>query len=218
MEPEYLQTVERHKEGTKGRRSVDTIAQAFATLVDIMDRTGADILGDVFQGAITYGERGQFMTPEPVCRMMALLSLPEEPTDLDGRRTVCDPCCGSGRMLLAAAEMQPHWQFVGQDVDLRCVRMTAINLSLRNRYGHVVWGNSLGVEAKLVYETGRKQVWGNVIRKVGRVPLPDRDPEEFQLSPPAVSPPVDQSSAAQGETKPSVEQPMDGERKQLFLF
>ncbi|MFV0443926.1 MAG: N-6 DNA methylase, partial [Planctomycetaceae bacterium] len=113
MEPEYLQTVERHKEGTKGRRSVDTIAQAFATLVDIMDRTGADILGDVFQGAITYGERGQFMTPESVCRMMAQLSLPEGPTDLDGRRTVCDPCCGSGRMLMAAAEMQPHWQFVG---------------------------------------------------------------------------------------------------------
>jgi len=181
MEEEYLQTIERHKQGTKGRRSVDTLAAAFANLVAIMEETGGDILGDIFQGAITYGERGQFMTPEPICQMIARMSLPEVPTDLDGRRTVCDPCCGSGRMLLAAAEMQPHWQFVGQDVDLRCVRMSAINLALRNRYGHVVWGNSLTNETKLIYETGRLQVWGNAIRKVGHVPLPDREPEAIDL-------------------------------------
>ncbi len=60
--------------------------------------------------------------------MMAAMNLPQEKTDLDGRRTVNDPCCGSGRMLLSAAKIQPSWQFVGQDVDLRCVRMTAINL------------------------------------------------------------------------------------------
>ena len=25
------------------------------------------------------------------------------------KRTVCDPACGSGRMLLAVAEINPHW-------------------------------------------------------------------------------------------------------------
>jgi hypothetical protein len=70
------------------------------------------------------------------------------------RKSVCDPCCGSGRMLLAAGEMQPGWEFVGQDIDLRCVRMTAINLALRNLYGYVIWGNSLGSEKRIVYRTG----------------------------------------------------------------
>ena len=182
MEDEYLQTIERHKEGQKGKRGVDKLAEMFATLVRVTDETRGDILGDLFQGSITYGERGQFMTPEAICDMMAAMNLPQEKTDLDGRRTVNDPCCGSGRMLLSAARVQPNWQFVGQDVDLRCVRMTAINLGLRNHYGHVVLGNSLSNTCELIYETGRVQVWGNAIRKVERVPLPHREPERLASS------------------------------------
>src|SRR5690606_5218631 len=101
MEEEYLQTIERHKAGTKGKRGVDKLAEMFANLVAITDDTRADILGDLFQGAVTYGERGQFMTPEAISDMMAAMSLPSEKTDLDGRRSVNDPCCGSGRMLLS---------------------------------------------------------------------------------------------------------------------
>ena len=57
-------------------------------------------------------------------------------------------------MLLAVAEIHPHWEFHGQDVDLRCVRLTALNLAFRNLYGYVTWGNSLGNEKKLIYHTG----------------------------------------------------------------
>lgn len=210
MEDEYLQTIARHTQGPKGKRSVDMLPKMFAHVVDAMEATRADILGDVFQGAITYGERGQFMTPEPVADMLARMTVPEEATPLEGRRSVCDPTCGSGRLLLAAARLQPHWHFVGQDVDLRCVRMCAINLALRNRYGHVVWGNSLAVETKLIYETGRLQVWGNAIRKAARVPLPDRAPEEIALP----SPP--HSTDAPASDDPVREPP---ERKsQLYLF
>lgn len=171
MEDEYLQTIERHKEGEKGRRGVDKLAEMFGKLVAITEETRADILGDLFQGSITYGERGQFMTPESICDMMAAMMLPQENTDLDGRRTVNDPCCGSGRMLLAAAKLQPHWHFVGQDVDLRCTRMTAINLALRNYYGHVISGNSLSNSRDVIYETGRVEVWGNAIRRVKHLPF-----------------------------------------------
>ena len=38
---------------------------------------------------------------------------------------VADPCCGSGRMLLAYADNHRPRALVGQDIDLRCVRMTA---------------------------------------------------------------------------------------------
>ena len=190
MEDEYLKTIEKHKEGVKGKRGVDLLAQMFGNLVDVTDRTRADILGDLFQGAITYGEKGQFLTPEPICQMMAAMNLPDEKTDLEGRRSVNDPCCGSGRMLLAAAEIQPNWHFVGQDVDLRCTQMTAINLALRNHYGHVVHGNSLSNTTDLIYETGRVQVWGNAIRKVNHVPLLKRDPEINDCTPPVTEVPT----------------------------
>ena len=88
MEDEYLETIERHKEGVKSKRGVDILAQMFGNLVGIADRTREDVLGDLFQGAITYGERGQFLTPEPVCQMMATMQLPAEKTDLDERRSV----------------------------------------------------------------------------------------------------------------------------------
>ena len=174
MEDEYLQTIEKHKAGEVGKRGVDRLARMFGAMIDATEKSCADILGDLFQGAITYGEKGQFLTPEPICKMMAQMQIPEEKTDLAGRRSVNDPCSGSGRMLLAAAEVQPNWHFVGQDVDLRCVRMTAINLAIRNHYGHAIHGNSLANTKGLIYETGRVQVWGNAIRRVSHVPLANK--------------------------------------------
>ncbi len=70
-----------------------------------------------------------------------------------GRKSVCGPYCGSGRMLLAAADILPGWEFVGQDVDLHCVRMTAINLALGNHYGYIAWGSGLA-NTKMTYQTG----------------------------------------------------------------
>ena len=178
MEDQYLSVVERHKSGKPGRRGCESIAQAFGTLVANMEQTHGemiDILGDLFQGAITYGEAGQFLTPQPLCRAMAQMTIHDEgsgedqteatdsmppvdaphaddpcdessvsarstdnkPIERPPRRTVCDPACGSGRMLLAVAEINPHWLFVGQDVDLRCVRLTALNLAFRNLHGYV---------------------------------------------------------------------------------
>jgi len=214
MEDEYLKTIEKHKAGSQGKRGVDTLAKMFGTMVATMEKTRQDVLGDLFQGGITYGEKGQFLTPEPICAMMARMNLPSEKTDLDGRRTVNDPCCGSGRMLLAAAQLQPNWQFVGQDVDLRCVRMTAINLALRNHYGHVVHGNSLSNSCDLIYETGRVQVWGNAIRKVGRVPLPDREPEKVDVTPPSIRP----TSTGQSTSVSSSSDSQLPAGKQLELF
>ena len=148
-EEEYLQVVKPYCEGQQGKRSVDRLATLFADVVRIMDETRADLLGDIFQGAITRGQHGQFFTPDPICELMARLADHDEPG-----KTVCDPCCGSGRILLAAAEIDRNRFFVGQDTDLRCVKITAINLALWNLYGRVIWGNSLTNDRKRVYETG----------------------------------------------------------------
>ncbi|MHB8089011.1 MAG: N-6 DNA methylase [Anaerolineaceae bacterium] len=60
---------------------------------------------------------------------------------------VCDPCIGSGGMILAVASETPRWAldsclvtFYGQDIDLRCIKMCKINLLLYGLNGeHLKW-------------------------------------------------------------------------------
>jgi hypothetical protein len=66
-EGEYLAMVERHKAGKQGQRGIDVMGQMFGELVNAMSDSDADILGDLFQGSITYGEAGQYFTPEAEC-------------------------------------------------------------------------------------------------------------------------------------------------------
>ena len=154
-EGEYLAMVERHKAGKPGRRGCDLMAEMFGELVAAMDKTDADIIGDLFVGAISYGEAGQYFTPESLTRLMAQVTIdPDARPDCSKPIYVNDPCCGTGRMLLEAATINPHAELVGQDVDPRCARMTALNLGLRGRYGWVVCGNSLTGDTSFAYRVG----------------------------------------------------------------
>ena len=148
MEDQYLEIVKSYNGTKKSQRAVDTFPIAFAELVYAMEKTRRDILGDIFQGAITHGGNGQFFTPESVCELMACMTTDPE------AKSVIDPSCGSGRLLLASAEANPYAELLGWDIDPRCVRMTAINLALRNRYGWAVHGNSLTEEKWQIYRTG----------------------------------------------------------------
>ncbi len=112
------------------------------------------------------------------------------------KKSISDPACGSGRMLLAVAEMHPHWLFVGQDVDLRCVRMCAINLALRNLYGYVIQGNSLANERRLVYRTGF-----DLVGVISEICLQDCPPkvQEIATQAPEDAQPPSESSPTQSE-------------------
>ena len=57
--------------------------------------------------------------------------------------TVCDPACGSGVTLLAAASACPRWaldynvvRFFGQDIDRTCVKMAQVNMMLYGLNGY----------------------------------------------------------------------------------
>lgn len=154
-EAEYLAIVERHKEGTPGKRGVDLIAEMFAELLFAMDKNKGDLLGDLFEGAISYGENGLFLTPENLAQCMARLTL-DDAASAEGDKPlyVNDPCCGTGRMLLEAANANPRVELVGQDIDPRCAKITAINLGLRSRYGWVICGNTLTNELHFAYRIG----------------------------------------------------------------
>ena len=62
MEDQYLAMVERHQNGAVGKRGIDLMPQMLAELVDAMSREDVDILGDLFQASITYGEAGQYLS------------------------------------------------------------------------------------------------------------------------------------------------------------
>ena len=117
------------------------MAEAFGALVMEMDNNGAglkDGFGDFYMEYISHGHNGQFFTPEPVCELMAQMTNP-----LGFGERVADCCCGSGRMLLAAAKLKRDCLFFGADIDRTCAMMSVINLCLNGLLGEVCWMNSL---------------------------------------------------------------------------
>lgn len=222
MEEEYLATVHKgYEKGSKGKRGIDSMTTAFAEMVNVMKDGFVDVLGDIFQGGITYGEAGQFFTPTAITDLMASLVTPDhvprhlkdsqvaatssptqskrqvseadcanESNGLQAKpesppkelKTVCDPSCGSGRILLSIAKEHPNWEFTGQDVDHRCAKMTAINLGLHGLNGWAVWQNSLTLETFRVYKTGFN-LHGGVIKDVPMAASPFNYAAQAKIQP-----------------------------------
>jgi hypothetical protein len=127
MEGGYLAMVDRHTKGKMGERGVDLMARMFGELVEAMSCENADILGDLFQGAVTYGEAGQYFSPISVAQLLATITVdPDARPARDQPIYIHDPCCGTGRMLLEAAKVTPHAELVGQDIDARCTKITVL--------------------------------------------------------------------------------------------
>lgn len=181
-----------------------------------MEESGQDVLGDIFTGAVTYGEHGQFFTPDSVCQLMAELTA----CDDDGTvpKTVNDPACGSGRFLLSVGLKHPSWEFVGQDVDHRCAQMTAINLGLNGLRGWAVWQNTLTLECFRVYKIGLNFRTGGVIREVHVEKSPFNYTTTATPSKPSVtSDMVEEASNPDNQTEQGAQKP-DSRPSQLDLF
>lgn len=88
-----------------------------------------DYFGDIL-ALNNFGKRsGFYPTPMPVCTMMAMMLMEGE----DCRtKTVCDPCLGTGRMLLTASNYS--LRLYGQDIN-----GTVIKASLVNGYLYAPW-------------------------------------------------------------------------------
>jgi len=117
------------------------MAEAFGSLVIEMDNNGAglkDGFGDFYMEYLNYGRNGQFFTPEPICDMMTRILNPA-----GFGEKVADCCCGSGRMLLAAAKIRRNSLFFGADIDRTCAMMCLINLCLNGLLGEVCWMDTL---------------------------------------------------------------------------
>jgi len=139
-EEEYLSIIKKYK-----KEEVELICKLFAQMIIVMDNEGnglTDCLGEYFQNFITKGRHGQFFTPEHVCDMMAAISIDKSTVG----KTIIDPACGSGRMLLSAARISRYNTFYAADIDVRCCKMAAINLCLNGLIGEVAHMDSLAWE------------------------------------------------------------------------
>jgi|WetSurMetagenome_2_1015567.scaffolds.fasta_scaffold309036_1 hypothetical protein len=167
----YLEIVRKYKNDRKpGEREIDYFCHAFAYLQMEMQKTYDDILGQVYmQWNQNNKYHGQFFTPKHIANMMALM--------IEPKGKILDPCCGSGVMLIAALQTMDNdkldkAEFFGQDIDLTCAKMCALNLMFFNVNGFVVWGDSLKLECNKVYLTTRSYLGGSIKELVG---------EEFEL-------------------------------------
>lgn len=117
----------------------------------------ADPLGEFFMLEISRGHNGQYFTPEHICDFMNQIIASDE---LQEKKKVLDPACGSGRMLLSAAKMNRNLLFYGADLDITCVQMAVINMLMNSLTGEISQMNSLSNEYFRGYKFGVRNIGG----------------------------------------------------------
>lgn len=162
MDPENTAEREKRYEEIASKMEPETLssyARMFALLYlatrEYVDDP-CDILGDIYHELRLNNEwNGQFFTPDHICRLIAQLVNPiDELPDKEGPILINEPTCGSGTMIIGAVwamkrkslDFQHKSFFVAQDIDIRCVWMAYIQLSLYGIPAVVIHGNTLTME------------------------------------------------------------------------
>lgn len=143
----YLETIAKYKDDKLRHQFPELLAQLIIEMEErVSSGNGNDILGEVFELEFSKGSKGQFFTPWPICKFMASCTGAENEELLKERPVrILDPTCGSGRMLLAGAEVNgKRNHFYGIDIDHTCVKMAAINLFFNGIFhSEVMWADAL---------------------------------------------------------------------------
>ena len=162
----YMKIIARYgpREAPMGEKDhpADHFARALGTWMLAMKMEPKDYLGRVYEENGAANEyAGQFLTPEDVVELMAQLTMP---ADIPDNALVSDPACGSGRMLIAGIKRNRFATFIGTDVDLNCVHMTALNCLVRNANTYILHGNSLSLETYGGFYVRRSVFGGELFR------------------------------------------------------
>jgi len=128
VEDEYMQIVKIYNAS-----ELDKLNQLLAVTVEALEEKEHDFLGEIFT------------------LFMAELGIGENICEKGRPLQISDPCCGSGRLLIACAlalkERGINYQkdafSVGTDIDHRCARMAFIQLNLLAVPALIVCGNTL---------------------------------------------------------------------------
>lgn len=144
-EDQYLAAIAKYANDDLRHIFPKLFAQLICEMEDrYKDSQGNDVLGEYYEQNFCRRNSGQFFTPMHICHFMAR-SICGDKEHLKETRRVLDPACGSGRMLVAGAQcMGKQHEFYGIDIDLTCVKMTALNLFLNGIFhSEVMCGDGL---------------------------------------------------------------------------
>lgn len=148
-EPEYLEEAKRWQP-----KELEQFCAAFAALVTEMDGEPYDDLLGAFYMDFALCRKGaqwsgEFHTPRDICRMMARMTFGDIQWPADGKPlTICEPACGAGAMILAAAheipaEKRRHIRVTAIDINDTACDMCFINTTLWGVPCKVIHGNTL---------------------------------------------------------------------------
>lgn len=167
-EEQYRQTMKRFDPDTRLLMR-DVFADIYTLLVHMTNpHVGFnDYLGELYMKSETSSSKsGQFFTPYSVSKMCAQVAINEskvnEAIAQDKILTLNEPTCGAGGMILAAADIlynQYHFNIarnllvVCSDIDIRCVYMTYLQLSLAGIPAIIYQQNTLTLETWQCWET-----------------------------------------------------------------
>tara|TARA_R110002050_G_scaffold69507_2_gene150353 strand:- start:29551 stop:30195 length:645 start_codon:yes stop_codon:yes gene_type:complete len=146
QEPWYFETIKRYK-----KEEITTFAHMMGDLIiryhnAFLANDWIDPLGEYYEilaGNYKKSRLGQFFTPKSICDVMSGLTL--QGADWDNKINDC--ACGSGRLLLSANRTTKDMYHIGQDLDMICAKMAAINLCMHQMKGEIHCMNSITMTA-----------------------------------------------------------------------
>ncbi len=170
---QYDEREEQYKQIMQGYKSKERelIAEVFGKIFALLSSVTADngrfddYLGELFMKCNQGNKNaGQFFTPYHISHFMASTMLIEADVEAKSKDiiTIFDPCSGGGGMLIAALDVLKndynvnyayHCFMRASDIDIRCVHMTYLQLSLAGVPAIVCHQNSLTNEIWSVWKT-----------------------------------------------------------------
>lgn len=163
-EERYKQIMQTYK--PKERELItDLFSKIFALLSSVVYDNGRfdDYLGNLFMRCNQGNKKcGQFFTPYHISHFMAHIAITDDKIANNEILTISDCCCGAGGMLIAALDVLKNTYNVNYamdcfidaaDIDIRCVHMTYLQLSLAGVPAIVKHQNSLSQESWSVWKT-----------------------------------------------------------------
>lgn len=126
----YMTTIAKYKDDPLRFKFPEAFALLITEMSNCIDSgLGNDVLGSYYEQHLFERGKSQFFTPWPICQFMARTIMPVKERETPLR--ILDPCCGSGRTLLAGAlTAGREHEYYGIDIDHTCAQMTALNLFL----------------------------------------------------------------------------------------
>lgn len=163
-EERYLQIIKSYKPNER-ELIAEIFGMIFTLLTSVVYDNGVfgDYLGELFMRC-RQGEKnaGQFFTPYHVSKLLAKLSITDSELNNGEIYSIYEPCCGSGSIVMAAMEILQNDYGVNysrdsfvvcEDIDVRCVHMAYLQLSLAGVPAIVKHQDSLSRQLWSVWRT-----------------------------------------------------------------